>query len=100
MVSLTRVIQPAEVLILYQHAWWHLGTGLGSYYLATSCQLLVLSLREDPHDIEVDYAFHGILPFVKRVRSPHYPNGDVIPDRKSVTAQKKVNGVSRHAKNA
>lgn len=83
-----------------QHAWWHLGTGLGSYYLAISCQLLVLSLKEDPRDVQLGYAFSGLLPFVKRVRSPHYPNGDAIPGGNAFVGQKGLANGNRHSKSS
>ncbi|KAK9898568.1 alkaline phytoceramidase [Cystobasidium minutum MCA 4210] len=86
--------------LLELHAWWHLGTGLGSYYLATSTQLLVLSLREDPHNIELNYAFYGILPYVKRVRSPPSPRTPTTLGGKAVPATSWRENTNGHAKHA
>lgn len=54
----------------HQHAWWHLGTGLGGYWLSTSLQLLILSIMEDPHNISLEYAAGGWLPYVCRKIGP------------------------------
>ena len=49
-----------------KHAWWHLGTGAAGYWLAVSLQLLVLSLRGDPHDYALSYTLFGLLPYARR----------------------------------
>lgn len=48
------------------HAWWHIGTGIGGYLLAVSLQLLVLSLKEDPRQVSLEWGFGGWLPMVVR----------------------------------
>ena len=57
--QLTLALTPSK------HAWWHLGTGAAGYWLAVSLQLLVLSLRGDPHDYALDYTLFGLLPYVR-----------------------------------
>lgn len=52
--------------LLELHAWWHLGTGAAGYWLAVSLQLLVLSLRGDPHYYALSYTLFGLLPYVRR----------------------------------
>jgi hypothetical protein len=50
-----------------QHAWWHLGTGLGGYWLTVALQLLVVSIKEDPKALTLKHTRVGGLPYVARI---------------------------------
>jgi len=50
------------------HAWWHVLTGLGTFYLNQGAMLLTLSVKDDHHKFRLDY-WYG-LPLVIRTSKP------------------------------
>ncbi|CAH7670845.1 ceramidase [Phakopsora pachyrhizi] len=53
--------------IIEGHAWWHLLTGAGAYFIVVGIQLLSVSLKEGSDGYELGFDSKFKLPFVKRV---------------------------------
>ncbi|KAJ8523363.1 hypothetical protein ONZ45_g222 [Pleurotus djamor] len=54
---------PAAFL-LEGHSWWHVLTGLGTYYKSIGIQYLILCMKDDHRNYVVDYKYG--LPYIKR----------------------------------
>jgi len=51
------------------HAWWHILTGLGTFYLNQGITLLSLSVKDDHHKFRLSYSYG--LPLVIRTAKPN-----------------------------
>ncbi|WFD32646.1 hypothetical protein MSPP1_003695 [Malassezia sp. CBS 17886] len=52
-------------VLLEGHGWWHILTCTGAYLILLACEVIVISYKEHPENISVQY---GLLPYVKRVK--------------------------------
>ncbi|KAG0140899.1 hypothetical protein CROQUDRAFT_718434 [Cronartium quercuum f. sp. fusiforme G11] len=54
-------------LLLELHAWWHIGTGIGSYLLIVTAQLLWLSDSMGLGAYHMKWAIGGIWPYISKL---------------------------------
>ncbi|KAH8992341.1 ceramidase [Lactarius akahatsu] len=55
------------------HAWWHIFTGLGTFYLNQGITCMALSVKDDHHKYYLSYQYG--LPLVKRTSKPERAKG-------------------------
>ncbi|KAI0297571.1 ceramidase [Multifurca ochricompacta] len=70
-VSWTRVKEAVgwpTAFFMEGHAWWHIFTGLGTFYLNQSVTMLMLSVKDDHHKYRMSYWL--CLPLVVRTSKP------------------------------
>ncbi|KAH9809663.1 ceramidase [Melampsora americana] len=53
-------------IILELHAWWHLGTGIGTYLMILGVQLLSLNDQFGLDTFQIKWVFNGYWPFISR----------------------------------
>ncbi|KAI0281231.1 ceramidase [Russula aff. rugulosa BPL654] len=63
-----RAVGWPTAFLMEGHAWWHVFTGIGSFYLNQGITLLTLSVKDDHHKFRLEY-YCG-LPLVKRTSKP------------------------------
>jgi len=61
-----KTVQWPAAFLLEGHAWWHILTAIGTYFLLVGVQYLTLCVKESPARTELSYAV-GWVPFVRRV---------------------------------
>jgi len=49
------------------HSWWHVLTGLGTYYMFVGIQFATLCVKDRPEAYTITYSYR--IPFVRRVRA-------------------------------